>query len=134
MFIYDIENLYNIRNLLLAHMLGIFFPEEQKRDNKKKKDLLCIDPQSSQNKTEEWSHWMDWEEDLWYGPANLDNRVSENTQNIQKHRKLHHEYQGKLEGGIDNRKTNLNKGKNPMRHLPKKLAFTTAFPYSFDTY
>ena len=45
---------------------------------------------------------MDWLlENLWYGPANVDDKMSENVQNIQQKYKLHHKCHGKLEDGID---------------------------------
>ena len=64
-------------------------------------------------------YWL--QKDLWYGPANLDNRMSENVQNIQQRQKFHHKSHGKLESGIDNWKTNPWRGENLKRHLPGRL-------------
>ena len=40
-------------------------------------------PQGDQNEVEKCNHDMDWlQKCLWYGPANLDKKLSENGQNI----------------------------------------------------
>ena len=54
---------------------------------------------------------MEWQQKrLWYGPATLDDRMSENVQNIRhKNQKIHQRRQEKLEGGINNRKKSFSR-------------------------
>ena len=60
----------------------------------------------------------------------MDNRVPENLLNIWQNHKLHRNCYGKLEGGIDSGRPNPNGGKNPKKHLPKKLVFNITILYS----
>ena len=74
---------------------------------------------------------MDWlQKSLWYGFANLDNRISKNVQNIRQSYKLHHESHGKMECGINSRMTNSRCGKNPKWHLPRRLTLTITLSYN----
>ena len=65
------------------------------------------------------THGMDWMQGLWYGPENLENRVSKN---IRQWHKLNLKIHGKLENGISNWITNLRRGENPKRHLGRLLS------------
>ena len=59
-------------------------------------------------------HGIGWQQkSLWYGSPNLDNRVSENVQNIRQNHKW--------------------KSKNPKRYLSGRLTLRTAIRYSNDT-
>ena len=64
----------------------------------------------------------DWGTVVWF--RKLDIRMSKHIQNIQQNHKLYHESHEKLESGIDSRKENSSKSKNPKRHIPERLDFT----------
>ena len=74
------------------------------------------------------SHGMDrLQNGLSYGPTNLDNRMSKNIQNIKQGHKLHYKSHEKLESGIDSRRTNSRKGKNPKRNLQENSLLLLLF-------
>ena len=50
---------------------------------------------------------------------------------IRKNHKLHKDH-GNLEGGIDCRRKNPSRGKNPKRHLLRRFPLVSAIPYSND--
>ena len=79
-----------------------------------------------QNKAENVTMaWIDDAKGLWYSPANLDYRISENVQNIQLSHNLHLASHEKLNSGISNRKTNSSRGKIPKKHHPRRLTLAT---------
>ena len=49
--------------------------------------------------------------DPWYGPTNLDERMSENVENIWRHHRYHHKSHGKLSSEISNRRKILSEVK-----------------------
>ena len=69
---------------------------------------------------------------LLYGPADLDNRMFDNVQSFQQSNKLHLESHEKLESGISTRKKKAKRGKNPKRHLQKRLTLATTICNSND--
>ena len=64
-----------------------------------------------------------------YDPANLDNRVSENVQNIRQ--KLRHECERKLEVWVDHRRTNSCRSEN-QEIFSKEITLATAIHYCSD--
>ena len=62
----------------------------------------------------------------------MDNRVSENKQNIRQKHKLHYEYHGKLESGINSGKSNPSRNKILKRHLSGRLILPITIRYSND--
>ena len=61
---------------------------------------------------------------IWYDPAMLDNRLSQNVQDIRLSHKVYGKYHRKLESRTDCRRKKLNWGENPDRDLLGKYAIT----------
>ena len=58
-------------------------------------------------KKKEEKYSMDWlQEGIWYGPANTDDRISENVQNIQQSHKLYNRTHERQESGINSGRKN----------------------------
>ena len=68
-------------------------------------------PKWEQDQTEKSTHGLDWlQKGIGYGPAKLDNKLSQNVQNIPWSHKLYRENHENLESGIDSRRKKLCKG------------------------
>ena len=103
------------------------FPEEQKGclwKTKGTNDQLYINQHilkkkkknAEENKAMTWIYFL--KKRPMTGPVNLDNRASENVQNIWQNQKLHRKYHGQLEHGIDcEEEATPNRFKNRKRHL-----------------
>ena len=90
-------------------------------------------PQGEQNKTKKCCYGMDWlQKGIRYGPAKLNNRLSQNVQNIQRSHKVHRENHEKQESGTESRRKKLSRGANPERNLPGRWAFTFTICNSGD--
>ena len=62
-------------------------------------------PKREQDQTEKSSYGLDWQQNvIWYGPANLDNKLPQNVKTIRWNHKLSRENQENLESGIDIRR------------------------------
>ena len=63
--------------------------------------LICHKTQQTkpnQNETKKPSYRVDWQQEvIWYNPAELYNRLSQNVQDIQRSHKVYQKYPGKLE-------------------------------------
>ena len=112
------------------------FPEEQKECCKWTRDigeLLCIDPyilRESKTRRKKTSYGIDW---LQKGmSAELDNKQSQNVQDIRRSHKLYRENHWNLESGVDSRKKRLNWGENPESDLAGRCAITITFCNSDD--
>ena len=68
----------------------------------------------------------------WFGPANLDYRMSENVQNIRRSHKIHLKSRERLGSGIKNRKKNFNVSESSERHLPGRYAVDLTVCYNND--
>ena len=66
------------------------FPEEEKgccKGSRETGKLLYIDQQQEQDETQKSSYGLDWQQKgVWYGPTKLDNKLSQNVQNIRSHK------------------------------------------------
>ena len=71
-------------------------------------------PQGKQNETEK----PRLQKGIWYDSAKLDNRLSQNVQDIQQMHKVYQKYR------TDSRRKKLNRGENPERDLPERYATT----------
>ena len=104
------------------------FPEEQKgcyRWTRRAAGLLYTDQHILKESREvgKSSHGVDWlQKGLWYGLTTLDNRLSENKQNIRQNHKIHQGSHAKLENGINSERKNFSRGVNPKRSS-RKCAF-----------
>ena len=129
------NNNNNNNNKYLLESQGLF-PEEQKRWRKRIRetnDLLfigiCILKETKTRKKILAMSQMDSKNNS-HDPVNVDNRMSENVQDIRKSYKVHHKTCGKLESRIISRRTYTCRGKNPKRHLSGRLIFNTTIFYS----
>ena len=78
-----------------------------------------------QDETEKPSYGADrLHEGLWYGPAKLDNRLSQNVLDTRRSYKVYRKYHGKLESQNDSKRKKLNRGENLERDLPGRCALT----------
>ena len=65
-------------------------------------------PKWKQDLTEKHSYGLDWlQKGIWYDSAKIDNKLSQNVQNITWSHKLYRENHEKLESGIDSRRKKL---------------------------
>ena len=90
-------------------------------------------PQGEQNETQKCSYSMDLlQKDIWYGPAKLDDRLSENVQDIQQSHKAYQGNHERLGSGTDSKKKKLSWGENPEKYLPGRCAITIIICNSND--
>ena len=68
-------------------------------------------------------HCIDWLHKGLYGSSILDNRFSENVQDIRQSHKIHYRNHEKLESRIDSKKINVSRGENLERYLPGSCVF-----------
>ena len=61
---------------------------------------------------------------IWYGSAKLDNKLSQNVQNITRNYKLHRKKHEKLEIWINSRRKTLRWNKDPKRDFPRRCTVT----------
>ena len=61
---------------------------------------------------------------IWYGSAKLDNKLSQNVQNITQNHKLHRKNHEKLDSWINNRRKKLGWNKDPKRDFPRRCTVT----------
>ena len=85
-------------------------------------------------KDQKLSYGVDWpQKGIWYGPTKLDDRLSQNVQDIRRSDKFYREYHEKLENQTDSRRKKFNKGEKPERDLPGRYTITIAISNSDDT-
>ena len=74
-------------------------------------ELLYIDQHilnKSKTRRKKTSYGLDWlQKDIWYGAAKLDNKLSQNVQNITWSHKVHRENYENLESWIDSRRKKI---------------------------
>ena len=82
-------------------------------------------PKWKQDQTKKPSNGLDWiQRGIWYVSAKLDNKLSQNVQNIQWSHKLHQENHENLESWIDSRRKKPGWNKNPKRYFPRRCTIT----------
>ena len=82
-------------------------------------------PKWKQDQTKKLSYDLDWlRKGIWYGSIKLDNKMSQNIQNITWSHKLHRENHEDLEIWIDSRRKKLGWNKDPKRYFPRRCAIT----------
>ena len=91
-------------------------------------------PQEEQSKVEKCDHHIDrlWKGQTKYDPTILDCRLSKHLPDIWQNHKIHHRSHEKLESGINSRRKNFCRGKNPKRHLLGRCYFTATICSSND--
>ena len=107
------------------------FPGEQKGCRKGSRgtaELLYID-QHILNESKSWQNnlamaWIDYKKGIWYGSAKLENKLSQNVQNITWSHKLHRENHENLESWIDSRRKKLDWNKDPKMYFQMRWAIT----------
>ena len=78
-------------------------------------------PKWKQDQTKKLSYGLDWlQKGIWYGSAKLDNKMSQNVQNITWSHKLYWENHDDLESWIDSRRKKLGRNKDSKRHFPRR--------------
>ena len=111
---YDVENTHGTnkgRDLFLANKprivpWGTEWMLQKVQMHRRITLSWSANPQREQDETEKSIHDFDWQrKDLWYGPANLDNKLSQNVQNIRwshEHYRENHENlaEAKIQKGI----------------------------------
>ena len=71
-------------------------------------------------------HGMDWpQKDLCYDPANLDNRIFKNAQNIRQSHRIYQKRHEKVEKRISSWRINPNRNENPKWHPSWTLTHIT---------
>ena len=105
---WKILNCTDKRKKSITHLYATDYFWKKKKDDVEEEMTNYQDHHVLKEIKTKWKNvkWIDYEMGMMiYGPANSDNlRLSENIQNIWQNQKLHPEFHGKLEGGIDNRK------------------------------
>ena len=124
---YDVENINctnKRRDLLLANKLRIVLwgtekmPQMIQRHSRDTLNWLAH-PQRKQDETQKSSYGMDWQhKGIWYGPTKLDNKLSQNVQNIRRSHKLYREHHENPESGIDSRREKLNWSEDLKSYIP----------------
>ena len=107
------------------------FTEEQKicrKGSRCSAVLLYIDQHilsKSKTRRKKPKHGLDWQQkSIWYGSAKLDNKVSQNVQNIAWSQKLHRENHKNLESWIDSRRKKLGWNKDPKKYFLRRCTIT----------
>ena len=78
-------------------------------------------PKREQDQTEKSSYGLDWlQKGIWYGSTKLDNKLSQNVQNITWSHKLYRENHENLQSGIDSRRKKLSWSKDPQRYISRR--------------
>ena len=82
-------------------------------------------PKWKQEQTEKSSYGLDrLQKGIWYGSTKLDNKLSQNVQNITRNHKLHRKKHEKLESWINSRRKKLGWNKDPKRDFPRRCTVT----------
>ena len=90
-------------------------------------------PKWEQDKTEKSSNGLDWlQKVIWYGSTKLDNKLSQNVQNITWSHKLYRPDHENLESGPDSRRKKHSWNKDPKRHFPRRCTITLTIHNSRD--
>ena len=107
------------------------FPEEQRGCLKGSRDtgeLLYIDQHIlNENKTRRKNpgYGLDWQQKgIFYGLTKLDNKLSQNVQNVRWVHKLYRENHENLESAIDSRREKLSRNKDSKRYIPRRFTVT----------
>ena len=118
-----------IYNSLINHGL---FPKKQKgycKWTRGIEELLYVDQhilnKSKTRGKKKSIYSMDWQQKgIWYGSIKLDNKPSQNIQDIRWSHKLYQENHGNLERGIDSKRGKISWGKDPERYILGKGIIT----------
>ena len=70
--------------------------------------------------------------DIWYGIAKLDNKPSQNVQDIRQSHKFYRENYENLESGNDSKNEKLRWSEDPGRYIPGRCAISTVICNSYD--
>ena len=82
-------------------------------------------PKWKQEQTKESSHGLErLQKGIWYGSSKLDNKLSQNIQNITRSHKLHRKKHEKLESWINSRRKRSGWNKDPKTDFPKRCTVT----------
>ena len=82
-------------------------------------------PQGEEYETKTSIYDLDWlQKGIIYGPAKLDNRLSQNVLDIRRSHKVYRKYHRNLVNGIDGRRKKSNRDENPEGYVPGRCAIT----------
>ena len=82
-------------------------------------------PKWEQDQTEKSSYGLPWlQKGIWYGSAELDNKLLQNIQNFTWSNKLNRENYENLESWIDSRRKKLSWNKDPKRNFSRRCSIT----------
>ena len=86
---------------------------------------ISTHPNWKQLQTEKSSYILDrLQKGIWYGSAKLDNKLSQNVQNITRSHKLHRKKHEKLESWINSRRKKLGWSKDQKKYFPRRCTIT----------